>query len=69
MAIEKESEIWSVYVDRSSVQEGAGAGILLIRSSMEEFKYSIKFMFPITNNAAENEALFVDLRLTRKIKV
>ena len=28
--IERQADIWSVYVDGSSAQEGAGAGILLV---------------------------------------
>ena len=48
---ERQADIWSVYVDGSSAQEGVGAGILLVGSDKEEFKYSIKFTFPITNNA------------------
>ena len=54
---QREAEIWSVYVDGSSASESAGAGILLVGPDKEEFKYSIKFTFSITNNAAEYEAL------------
>ena len=57
-----------MYVDGSSAQEGAGADILLIGSDKEEFKYSIKFTFPITNNIAEYEALLAGLRLAKKIR-
>ena len=69
MTIDKETNFWSVYVDGSSAQEGAGAGILLVGPDKEEFKYSIKFTFPITNNAAEYEALLTGLRLARKIRM
>ena len=55
------TEIWSVYVDGSSASESAGAGILLVGSDNEEFKYSIKFTFPITNNATGYEALLAGL--------
>ena len=65
---ERQEDIWSVYVDGSSAQEGAGAGILLVGPDKEEFKYSIKFTFPITNNAAEYEALLAGLRLAKKIR-
>ena len=53
-------------VDRSSVQEGSGAEIFLVEK--EEFKYSIKFKFPVTNNVAEYEALLLGLRLAKKIR-
>ena len=63
----KEMDIWSVYVDGSSAQEGARAGILLIGLDKEEFKCFIKFTFLITNNAVEYEALLPGLRLATKI--
>ena len=50
-------------------KEGAGVGILLIGSDKEEFCYSIKFMFPITNNVVEYESLLEGLRLAKKIWV
>ena len=42
---------------------------MLIGPSKQEFRYCIKFMFPITNNAAEYEALLVGLRLAKKNRV
>ena len=64
---QKQIEVWSVYVDGSSSPESAGAGILLVGLDKEEFKYSIKFTFPITNNAAEYEALLAWLQLAKRI--
>ena len=61
-------EVWSVYVDGSSAPKNAGAGILLVGSDKEKFKYSIKFTFPITNNAAEYEALLAGLQLAKRIR-
>ena len=69
ITLENESDQWSVYVDGSSAQEGVGAGILLIRPDNEEFHYCIKFMFSITNNAVEYEALLACPRLAKKIRV
>ena len=68
METDRRSDIWSVYVDRSSAQEGVRAGILLVGPDKEEFKCSIKFTFPITNNAVEYEALLVGLRLAKRIR-
>ena len=65
---QREAEVWSVYVDGSSTLENAGAGVLLIGPDKEEFKYSIKFTFPITNNAAKYEALLAGLRLARRVR-
>ena len=62
----RQADIWSVYVDGSSVQEDAG--ILLIVPDKEEFKCSIKFTFPNTNNAAKYEALLAGLRLAKRIR-
>ena len=66
--VERQTDIWSVYVDGSSAQEGVGVGILLIGSDKEEFKCSIKFTFLITNNLMEYEALLAGLRLVRRIR-
>ena len=66
---QRQKDSWSVYVDGSSAQEEAGAGILLIGPDKEEFKYFIKFTFPITNIVAEYEALLASLRIARKIWV
>ena len=63
----RQANIWSVYVDGSSAQEAVGARILLIGPDKEEFKCSIKFTFPITNNAAEYEALLAGFRLVKRI--
>ena len=67
MVVEKESDIWSVYIDRSSAHENVRTRILLMGPGNEEFKYSIKFTFPITNNVAEYEALLAGLQLARII--
>ena len=66
--LERQANIWSVYIDGSSKQKGAGVGILLIGPDKEEFKCSIKFTFPITNNAAEYEALLAGLRRAKRIR-
>ena len=58
-----------MYVDGSSAQEGARERILLIRLDKKEFHYSIKFMFSITNNTVEYEALLASLRMAKKIRV
>ena len=69
MAVEAESDIWSMFINGSSTQKDVRVGILLIGPCKDEFKYSIKFMFPITNNVMEYEALLVGLRLARRIRV
>ena len=41
---------------------------MLVGPDKEEFKYSIKFTFSITNNAAEYEALLAGLQLAKRIR-
>ena len=41
---------------------------MLIGPDEEEFKCSIKFTFPITNNAVEYKALLVGLQLAKRIQ-
>ena len=65
VVVKVEFDIQSIYIDGSSAQEGVEICILLIRSSKEEFKYSIKFMFSITNNMMEYKALLAGLQLAR----
>ena len=42
---------------------------LMIDPNKEEFKYSIKFNFSVTNNISKYEALLSGLKLTKKIRV
>ena len=42
---------------------------MLEGSDKEEFKYSIKFTFLITNNATEYETLLAGLQLAKRIRV
>ena len=61
VATEAHTNIWLVYVDGSSAQEGAVTDILFMGLDKEEFKCSIKFTFLITNNATEYETLLAGL--------
>ena len=59
---------WSIYVDGSSARESEGVGVLLIGPNHQKLQYSLRFMFPITNNAAEYEALLTSLRLANRVR-
>ena len=59
---------WSIYVDGSSARESGGAGLLLIGPDHQKCQYSFRFMFPITNNPAEYEALLAGLRLANRVR-
>ena len=45
--VDKEMDIWSVYVDGSSVQEGVGARILLIDQTMRNLSIPLSSHSPL----------------------
>src|SRR5436190_3932682 len=49
--------------------EGAGAGIMLISPTGEQLKYVLQIHFPISNNAAEYEALLHSLRIAISLDI
>src|SRR6266508_4274141 len=53
-----------MYFDGSLKVEGAGAGIVLISPIGERLKYVLQIYFPVSNNAAEYEALLHGLLIT-----
>ena len=66
---EDESDQWLVYEDGLLAQKCVEAEILLIELGKKEFHYSIKFMFPITNNATKYETLLTCHKLVKKIRM
>src|SRR5438105_7126424 len=62
-AITEKLEYWMMYFDGSLMIEGAGAGIILISPISERLKYVLQIYFPVSNNAAEYEALLHGLRI------
>ena len=58
-----------MYVDGASGKAGSGAGILLIGPGGQEITYSLRFVFPTTNNEVEYEALISGLRLARSLQI
>ena len=63
-AITEKLEYWIMYFDSSLMVEGAGAGIVLISLTGKRLKYVLQIYFPVSNNAAEYEALLHGLRIT-----
>ncbi|XP_012836530.1 PREDICTED: uncharacterized protein LOC105957147 [Erythranthe guttata] len=63
------SQPWEVYVDGSSTNQGAGAGVLLIKPNKEEFHFAIKFNVRASNNEAEYEALAQGLEIAQKMGI
>ncbi|PON72858.1 Ribonuclease H, partial [Parasponia andersonii] len=63
------SKLWKLYVDGSSNENGAGAGIVLISLEGHNIHYALRFKFPTSNNEAEYEALIAGLKLAQEMKV
>ncbi|XP_012844975.1 PREDICTED: uncharacterized protein LOC105965010 [Erythranthe guttata] len=68
-AIKGQALPWEVYVDGSSTNQGAGAGVLLIKPNKEEFHFAIKFNVRASNNEAEYEALAQGLEIAQKMGI
>jgi ribonuclease HI len=56
-------EVWKMYFDVSLKLQGARAGILFIVLKGDKLKYALQHLFPISNNAAEYEALIHGLNI------
>jgi ribonuclease HI len=56
-------EVWKMYFDGSLKLQGARAGILFIAPKGDKLKYALQFMFHVSNNAAEYEALLNGLNI------
>ena len=63
------SRLWKLYVDGSSNENGAGAGLMLISLEGHNIHYAVRFRFPASNNEAEYEALIAGLKLAQDMKV
>ncbi|KAJ0556586.1 putative ribonuclease H [Helianthus annuus] len=61
------NELWLLYTDGASNEDGAGAGLRLVSPEKHEFSYAIKLAFKNTNNEAEYEAFLAGLRLAIKM--
>ncbi|XP_013632851.1 PREDICTED: uncharacterized protein LOC106338416 [Brassica oleracea var. oleracea] len=59
---------WTLHVDGSSTNKGAGAGVQLQSPTGELIRHSFSFGFPASNNEAEYESLIAGLRLAKAIK-
>jgi ribonuclease HI len=58
-----------MYFDGSYTLKGVGAGVVLIPPEYDVLKYAIQIEFPITNNTAEYEGMFIGLRLAKKLGI
>ncbi|XP_071718881.1 uncharacterized protein [Rutidosis leptorrhynchoides] len=62
-------ETWDLFTDGASCAKGAGAGLVLASPSGEEHTYVLHFIFDVTNNEAEYEALLSGLNIARKMDI
>ncbi|XP_073047725.1 uncharacterized protein [Primulina eburnea] len=60
-------DLWKVYVDGSSTNEGSGVGVLLISPKGDELKLAVRLDFRASNNEAEYEAVLAGLRAARQV--
>jgi hypothetical protein len=60
---------WKLYFDGASSRESAGAGVVLISLENEVINLSYKLEFETTNNIAEYDALLLDLREAKEMKI
>ena len=58
-------ELWKLYVDGSSNENGAGAGVILVTPAGSRFHSALRFGFKASNNEAEYEALLAGLRIAK----
>ncbi|KAJ0867854.1 putative ribonuclease H domain, reverse transcriptase, RNase H-like domain-containing protein [Helianthus annuus] len=63
------SDIWALYTDGASNEDGAGAGLRLVSPDGQELTYAICLNFKSTNKEAEYEALLAGLRLAVRLGV
>jgi ribonuclease HI len=58
-----------MYFNGSYTLKGAGAGVALIPSKGDIFKYPVQFEFLDTNNIVEYEGLIMGLRLAKDLDI
>ncbi|XP_076892308.1 uncharacterized protein LOC143544009 [Bidens hawaiensis] len=60
-------EVWKMFTDGASNDEGAGAGLKITNPEGQHFTYALRLEFKSTNNEAEYEALLAGLRIAKKL--
>ena len=58
-----------MFVDGSSNEHNAGAGLILVMTEEHRFNCAIRFDFTASNNEAEYEALLTELRLVKDMDI
>ena len=65
---ESVQELWKIFVDRSSNENGSGVGIILISPEGHRLHTTLRFRFEASNIEAEYESLLEGLRVARELK-
>ncbi|PON60684.1 Ribonuclease H [Parasponia andersonii] len=63
------TKLWKLYIDGSSNENRAGAGLMLISPEGHNIHCALRFGFPASNNKAEYEALIAGLKLVQEMRV
>jgi ribonuclease HI len=66
---ERELEYWTINFDGSVQLHDAGTGIMVTSPKGENFMYDMQMHFPVSNNAAEYEALLHGLRIATALNI
>lgn len=61
------SNVWKLFVDGSTTQDGCGAGIQCRSPEGDVYEYAMKFNFQATNNEAEYEALITGIKMCKAV--
>jgi ribonuclease HI len=64
-----EHEMWIMYFDGSIMKEGAGVGLVFISPLGVHMEYLVQLHFPVSNTAAEYEALINGLRIAVELEI
>ncbi|XP_076895248.1 uncharacterized protein LOC143547803 [Bidens hawaiensis] len=66
-ADQQREQVWKLFTDGASNDEGVGAGLRITNPDGQHFTYVIRLEFKSTNNEAEYEALLAGLRIAKKL--
>lgn len=65
----KDLETWTPNTDRSTMEHTKGVGFMLEDPKGHQYAYAMKFLFHVSNNEAEYEALLEALPKAKSLKL
>ena len=66
--MEAKEEVWQLYFDGASNQNGYGVGVLIVAPDDAHIPLAFKLCFGVTNNEAEYEACIIGLQAAIELK-